>query len=449
MSLVAAQPEPVRSSYKVEPLALPDAQRRRILDTVAQVVCRHDKDYPWLKDSRFTDGTGMVDYLFALPGDEVSPDPVFHQLRWGGRFVFASTNLGDVVEVEKLYDHEDGFAVDHTLSSTRCRTMGLPLPLLGRRVHYFVARKVTLIPKGEYTERFTFQVDLTRNHVGKHDPHGFCVRKRIPTVEDIFRRLCEKHPETEQGVLEDRAKKLTRRIFPIFLSREAGFLKLLQRDMPKAYRSHVPELLHVDKNEDGMVSELHMTWLRLGGPKMDQIEFAEQATNLLHALHESVKLIHLDLRMDNMVVTPRGVCFVDFGSAVRIGEDISKNKMMSVLFDEMMSTSQIQRLLGRMKTTGRVTSKFLVNGHGKVDRAADIFYLAMQMNQPHSNPDLKPFISYDKSSETARQFRKLHDAVMRPLDDNHPPYTTAKDLLRGIEIVKRKVQQKELKGDRL
>jgi len=294
----------------------------------------------------------------------------------------------------------------------------------------------------DLTDRFTFQVDLVTDHLDKHDPHGFCVRKRIPTVNDICRRLKEKHPETDTGTLEDRAQKLVRRIFPIFLSREAGFLKLLQRDLPKALASHVPRLLHVNKNDDGMVDELHMTWLRLGGPQLDQIEFAEQAANLLHALHETVKLIHLDLRMDNMVITPQGVGFVDFGSAVRIGEDISKNKMMAVLFDEMMSTSQIQRLLGKMKSEGRVTSRYLLDGHGKVDQAADIFYLAMQMNHPHSNPDLKPFIKYDAKSEAARQFGKLNEAVMRPMDSKQPPYTSAKDLLRGIEIVKRKVAKK-------
>lgn len=442
MSLLAAQQESLGSTYRVKPLDLPTPQRQRLLDTVGHHATRGDIDYPWLKDNRFVTSTDAVDYLFALPGDEIAPEQVFHSMRWGGRFVFASTNQADVLEVQKRYALEHGFVLERSLTTARCKTWGLPLPLLGRKVFYFIARKVTLIPRGEYTERFTFQVDLARDHVDKHDPHGFSVRKRIPTVDDIFQRLCDKHPETDEGVLRDRAEKLTRRIFPIFLSREAGFLKLLQRDMPKAFRSHVPKLLHVEKNDDGMVKELHMTWLRLGGPKLEQIDFAQQATNLLHALHESVRLIHLDLRMDNMVITPQGVGFVDFGSAVRIGEDISQNKMMSVLFDEMMSTSQIQRLLGRMKTTGRVTSKFLINGYGKVDKAADIFYLAMQMNQPHTNPDLKPFIKYDKGSETARQFRKLNDAIMRPIDEKHPPYTTAKDLLRGIDLVKRKVEAK-------
>ena len=100
-----------------------------------------------------------------------------------------------------------------------------------------------------------------------------------------------------------------------------------------------------------------------------------------------MRVIHLDLRLDNFVITPQGVGFVDFGSAVRVGEAFPEASLLSNLFGEMMRTSQIQRMLGKMSESGQITSEEIRAGYHRVDKAVDFFYLAVQINNPHANPD--------------------------------------------------------------
>jgi hypothetical protein len=410
---------------------------RKLADRVARRVCSRDPEAAFLLDSRTSSATELVDYLFLLPADETDPYETFNRLHWGGLAVYVSTDEAEVAATEQMYRHHPGFVVETATTSTLCGPAPLRWLGVGRRAWYFAARKTALLQPGQRTDRFTFDVSLTREHVEPDDPHGYAVLKQVPTYDNLLDRLIDKHPLADRSLLADRARKLVDKIFPIFLTREAGFLKLLQRDLPRPLRGRVPRLLHMEQDAHGFVRKLVMTWLRVGGKPITQLEFARQSATLLLALHEVVGIIHLDLRMDNIVITPRGVAFVDFGSAVRIGEDLSKNPMIHSLFDEMMSTSQIQRLLGRMKTTGKVTNQFICDAHGKMDKAADIFYLAMQMSKPHVNPDLAPFILYEADSLEAQRLSKLTDAILRPKDPKRPAFTSARDLLKGIERVAR------------
>jgi hypothetical protein len=420
---------------------LPHKRRVTLMDAVHRQVGARDRDHRYLKDSRHLSATDLVDYLFAFASDDHEPAEVFGRVRWGGQFVFISEAIEEVEAVEAMFHRHPGFIVERAPSMARAGPFPLRMLGLGRRVYYFVARKVALIQPGERTDRFTFQVALTRDHVPRSDPRGYAVVKQVPTQQDLLARLRERHPDAEPSLMADRARKLVEKIFPVFLTREAAFLKILERDLPRHLRHRVPRLLHMEQDEHGRVKKLVMSWLRVGGQSMRQIEFAHQAATLLSALHENAGIIHLDLRLDNIVITPEGVGFVDFGSAVRVGEDISKNPLLDSLFDEMMSTSQIQRLLGKMKSTGKVTSQFICDAHGKVDKAVDLFYLAMQMNKPHSNPDLAAFIEYDPESEEAQRLARLTDAILRPKDPNRPAFTSAKDLLRGIERVEHKLDE--------
>ena len=95
-----------------------------------------------------------------------------------------------------------------------------------------------------------------------------------------------------------------------------------------------------------------------GGKPLSQLEFARQAADLLRVMHDKAGVIHLDLRLDNVVITDKGVGFVDFGSAVREGENIKGNPLLSTIFDELMRTSQIQRMLEKMTTDGTVTATY-------------------------------------------------------------------------------------------
>jgi hypothetical protein len=166
------------------------------------------------------------------------------------------------------------------------------------------------------------------------------------------------------------------------------------------------------------------------------MEFAHQAADLLRAMHDVARVIHLDLRMDNMVITEQGVGFIDFGSASRVGEDLSRNPLLASLFGELMQTSQIQRLLDQMTIAGHVTSEAIRQGRGKVDRSVDFFYLALVFNSPHSNPDLAALVDYDPNSKDASDLRKLTAQILRPADPQNPAFRSAKDILHGIERIR-------------
>ena len=150
------------------------------------------------------------------------------------------------------------------------------------------------------------------------------------------------------------------------------------------------------------------------------------------ALHDEAGIMHLDLRLDNFVITPAGVGFVDFGSAVRVDENLKQSPLLSSLFEELMRTSEIQRMLFRMTRTGEVTSEAISGGLHKVDKAVDCFYLAVQISSPHANPDLKDLIRFDKGSDEARRLSRLTEQILRPADPAKPAYRSAADILAGI-----------------
>jgi len=380
----------------------------------------------------------LTDLLILGPRDQLEPRDIFTRLRWGGQVVAVNTDGAALQKLATDLHGDHGFVLDTAVSTMRVGPLGLPLPRLSKRLHFVVARKVMLIPPGDTTDRFTFNVRLVR-HRGQ-DTYG--VVKQVPTYSAVVKRLKEKYPDADLPVLVDRARKLVDHIFPVFLTREAGMLKLLERDLPDEYKSRVPRAVSVEKDDTGLITKLHMNWLRVGGPQLTQLDFARQATDLLRILHDHVGVIHLDLRMDNFVITPDGVGFVDFGSAVRVGEDFSESPMLLTLFDEMMSTSQIQRTLGKMKESGRVTSSAITAAHKKVDRAVDLFYLAVQINRPNLNPELTPFIRWDTASEEARRISLLSDAILRPTDPARPRFITAADVLSGLNRIERKLTER-------
>ena len=141
--------------------------------------------------------------------------------------------------------------------------------------------------------------------------------------------------------------------------------------------------------------------------------------------------------MDNMVITEHGVGFVDFGSAVRVGENLSTNPMLGTLFEELMRTSHIQRMLYTMTKSGEVTANHFVDNVGKVDKGVDVFYLALQFTTPHANPDLAHLIHYDPNGEMARRIAALSKTVLRPGDPNDKSHQSAKDILRALELIDR------------
>lgn len=378
-----------------------------------------------------------VDFLFAADSDPADPDAVFARLRWGGLFVYASRNAGRVADVVRRFVAR-GYAVDRPQEWVRRPFLGMRLPLLSPRVHYAVLRKVSLTLPKQISERFTYHVELTRDHVRGPDALPFVVMKEVPTHDRVVARLRHKFPDASEELVDRRARKFTDKIFPLFLTREAAMLKILERHLSPEYRVRVPRVLDLEQDGRGFVRKMWVNWLRAappGGKPLTQMQFAFQAADLLRAVHEEAKVIHLDLRLDNFVVTDRGVGFVDFGSSVRFGENIKGNPLLATIFDELMRTSQIQRMLERMTMSGAVTSQVFSDAHGKVDQAVDLFYLAIQVNQPLANGEFLGLVQHDPLSRESLALEGLTERVLKPRDPANPPVRTARDLLRAIELI--------------
>lgn len=383
--------------------------------------------------------TVVKDALVSM-GGLPDADTAFRQLRWGGRLVsLVGTEAAARAATDVLASYR-GFTIDsgpNVVRTPRRVVRWVPgtgrLPLLSRKWHSVTARRTGLIAAGEVAHRFTFDVRLERVP-SVSDEH--VVVKTVPTYRQTVQRLRERFPDASESVLMNRAGKLVKRVFPVFLTREAAFLQLLHRDMPADYRHRVPKALAIERSPDGTVQKLYMSWLRLGGKPLSHLDFAEQAADLLRVLHDHGGVIHLDLRLDNMVIHGGQVCFLDFGSAVRVGEDLDRSPMLKGLFHEMMQTSQIQRTLGRMKDQGHLTSGTLLAAEGRVDKAVDLFYLALQISRPYWNPDLVSFIDYDETSEETRRLKRLTDAILRPPNVRNPDFNSAADVLAGVRRIR-------------
>jgi tRNA A-37 threonylcarbamoyl transferase component Bud32 len=377
----------------------------------------------------------LADFLFAVDKDPHEPDEIFRKLRWGGQLVYISRDAAEVAATATRFA-DRGYLIVQPPAFLRDSFLGLRLSFLGRKLHYFVARKVTLVLPREFSDRFTYQVEL---HPPQKPGEPWSVLKQIPAPERVAARLRKRFPDVTEEIIQKRVRKFTEKIFPVFLTREAAMLKIVEKNLPAEYAGRFPKVLDLEKDDAGFVRKLRMTWLRNslprdGGP-LSQVEFARQAAELLHVLHDVIGVIHLDLRLDNIVITERGVGFVDFGSSVRVGEDLSDSPLLSTIFDELMRTSEIQRMLEKMTLSGTVTSPIFEAGYQKVDKTVDFFYLALQVNNPLSNPDFQGLVVYDPSSDAAKALRKLTDETLKPGNLNNPRYRTAADFVRGVQRI--------------
>ena len=430
MDAAAEHPQPVLAPPPGEapapPLSMNGKHPHWLTPLLEKVVHGHPE---YQRQQRSTQPPGhLADFVLATPNDPHTLNDIFRKLRWGGLFVFASPHRRQVAEVVRQFDG-NGFIVEEGPEYLR---RGWSIPFFAPRTHYVSMRKIELIQPGQTTERFTYQVQLARHN----DPQQpYIVLKEVPTVDSVVSRLQQKFPEAGEDVLRRRAMKFTEKIFPTFLTREAGILYILREHLPAAYQRRVPHVIDIEKDERGFVRKLRMNWLRNGGDPLAHMDFAHQSADLLRVLHDVARVIHLDLRLDNFVITEDGVGFVDFGSAVREDEDLSKNPLLGSLFGELMRTSQIQQMLSRMTLSGHVTSQVIRDSHQKTDKAIDFFYLAVQFNCPHSNPDLRDLIEYDPESEPAKRLSRLTQEILRPADPAQPSFRSAKDILHGIERI--------------
>ncbi len=447
MHVTGAEPAPNRRAEKADTCLLRNTNGMngsvfgdRLIDTVAQRDFTDAMQGYLVTRSAPARNGPPVDFLFAAGKDPKLPDEVFHQLLWGGLFIYADRDEKRVRGIAREYDGKRGFLLETPHALTRINRLGFRFPGLSTNIHYFAARKVCMIQPGEVTERYTYKVELMREPSAEH---GYVVCKEVPTYADVAYRLRRRFPDANDKDIELRTRKLVDNVFPTFLTREAAILKILQNELPEPYRHSVPKPMGVIKDGNGFVRRLAMNWLRTGGPKLSQIEFAKQSAKLLSALHNRAQVMHLDLRLDNFVLTPRGVGFVDFGSSARIGENIQQSPMLTSLFGEMMRTSKIQRMLGQMLEKGQVTNRSFTCVHQKPDPAIDTFYLALQITKPTHNPNFAHLIEYDPNTVEAQAISSLTAAVLRPKEQQDVPFETADDVLRGIQRIERRLIERQ------
>src|SRR5690606_31100043 len=129
------------------------------------------------------------------------------QTRWGGNFIFVSKSKDLVRETAEQFS-KSGFLLERPIGHIKQPFKFLPF--LGSKIHYFIARKMQLIPPGDITDRFTYMVELSVDK--KND--RYVVTKRVPTDEWVINRLKRRWPELPYDTVEKRAKKFTEKIFP-------------------------------------------------------------------------------------------------------------------------------------------------------------------------------------------------------------------------------------------
>jgi hypothetical protein len=64
--------------------------------------------------------------------------------------------------------------------------------------------------------------------------------------------------EVTDEVIERRARKFTEKIFPLFLTREAGMLLVLDEHLPAAYKPRVPRLIDMERADGGLGLAYHI-----------------------------------------------------------------------------------------------------------------------------------------------------------------------------------------------
>lgn len=376
--------------------------------------------------------------LLHEPDPATVPGQVFDRLRWGGVVLLATRSPARLCALREAFTSTPGYRLDAT-------HLELPHPnallrRIARPYHVCVARKVLLDPPDTLTSRYSYHLALEPHVDHPTAPHGHAVVKRVPTLEQAIARLKALDPKADPGYLERTAVGLVRKAFPLFLTREAAFLKILRKRLPESMRTRVPEALDLETDQQGHVQSLTMTWLRQGPPEDGPLSlsaFALQTAELLDALHTHVGVMHLDLRLDNLLVTPHGVSIIDFGSAIRFGEDITTSRVLAKVFSQMLDASQIAADLRRLRFKKRVTSAvfrhcFDPNHPGRISPAIDLFALAHQMTRPLDNPDLVGLVDADPNQPGYAPLARLRREVLNPNKPDQPTIQTVRGLADAI-----------------
>lgn len=407
------------------------APEKNPAERVIERVFAQDEEY---QAAQIAPAMGMPDFIFAH-GESHNPEDIFTRLRWGGLYVFADPSPAKVRSVAEAFRARGFLVADEPASIPEGWKWW---PLIRRKLHFVTARKVLHVLRGNVTNRFTFEVQLSMKR--ETHPSRFVVTKRIPSSEWVINRLRIHAPNAPEEELESKAQWLISDILPVFLTREIGLMKRLHDHLPFEFRDRVPRLVHFERDSRGLVNLLQVNWLRNGGKPISQIDFAIQASEVLAAVHDYAGVAHLDLRQDNMVVTPKGVGIIDFGNSVNEDEDLSKTPSVQKIFADLMHTTQVQKALAHAINTGHVTSPWIKKALHKPDKALDIFFLAYQFITPHDNPDLRDFIIYRPGSDEDVELKKMVHRLYSPGPAEMEKVYGARHLARAIKMIKARLE---------
>ncbi len=338
-----------RRATVVEAAPVSSSRRARMIEAIRRHLLEGDPEFQRFgpKDVLARSHL-MTDYVFAVENEPHLPEDIFASVRWGGEFIYLSYNRDQVAALpEKFVAY--GFETQRGPDYLKQGWLRF-VPFLGQKLWYFVTRKLQLIRPRDITERFTYNVQLTPTTSEIPTDDRYVVLKEVPPFERVMDRLRAKFADAPYAVIEKRALKFTEQgLSAVSHARSGHAQDLCIVICRRNIACRVPTLLHMENDDRGYAKQMWMNWLRIGGKAAHaNWNLPAKALTLLRVVHDYARIIHLDLRLDNFLITENGVCFVDFGSAVRDGENIQGNPLLSTLFEELMRTSQIQRMLYKM-----------------------------------------------------------------------------------------------------
>lgn len=372
-----------------------------------------------------------ADYVLAASVADAAPDTAFSRLRWGGQLVLHTHRPRLMQAMLEPLRRRPEFHLEvqpHRIADAAPRWA-----LWRRPPIVAVVRKVMIEKPDDLTVRHSHDLRLLPD-AGDQAVEGYVVSKSAPGLETTMQRLLKVRPTLSPAQARQIATKLVSRVFPVFLTREAAFLKIIRRRMPGHLQPRVPALVRMEQDERGFVRRLDMTWLRLGGRVLSTLEFARQAATMLHALHHHAGVLHLDLRLENLIMTEQGVGVIDFGSSMQAGEDIARNALLEQLFTEVLGSSRPCAQLRRLQGTGLVTSNLFTDCYARRTPAIDLFCLAWYMTRPQANPDFRGLVSPPTDDEQAT-LRRVQRLTLAPSDPRQPTVRSVRDVLDLLQGV--------------
>lgn len=355
---------------------------------------------------------GVRDFLIVQADAPPPEEHLFDTLRWGGQLLIVGPHAQAVTDCRQRFAHSRSWCCEQP------EHLPPPQPVPGAAaVHLCTVRKVGIELPGRLTARHSYEVSLVHRPGPEHTPlgpgsAGWAVEKRVPTHEETRARLIQTHPTIAPAQADGVVRWLVKTAFPLMLTRETAFLRRLQKYMPGHLAGRTPELLELHKDDRGLVNRIHMTWLRQGGETLTQIDFAQQAAEMLSAAHRHAGLMHLDVRLGNLVVTDLGVGLIDFGSSVMVDEDLSANRTVQKVIGRTLEASEITDNLQRHRHKGLLGNPLFDPLPTPPTVGFDLFALATCMTRPHDLADFRGLVAFEANSPDAIALSRLRRRVL-------------------------------------